>query len=96
MNERSSGLRRVNTVLTVVVCAAVVAIPCWADRAFRRWWDSNRPLAPLGTRMRRMQTQYRARQDSVEEATEVVAAVADLIAVALSASRPPAGSSGRA
>jgi len=78
--EPRAGVRTVNTVLTVVLSAAVVAIPYSADRAFRRWWAANRPLAPFGTRMRRMQTQYRTRQSSIEDGAEFVAALADVIA----------------
>jgi hypothetical protein len=83
--RRSAGIRRFNAAMTVVVCMAAVAIPYAVDRVLRGWWKANRLLAPFGTRMHRMQTQYRARQDSLADGAEIVALLAELI----DASRPP-------
>jgi hypothetical protein len=75
MNARSADFKRFNNAMAVVVCTAAVAIPYWVDRALRRWWEANRLLAPVGARMRRMQTQYRARHDSLADGAEIVAAI---------------------
>ena len=66
------GFRRFIAAMTLVVCLATVAIPYWVDRAFRRWWEANRPLAPVGTRLRRIRTRYRARQDSLADGAEIL------------------------
>ncbi len=83
MNESGAGSGRLTNALTVVVCAAAVAIPWWMDRALDRWWDENRPLLPFGTRYQRMQARYRARQDSLAEGAVFVAAVVGAVAVSL-------------
>jgi hypothetical protein len=55
-----AGFGRFNTAMTLVVCAATVAIPYWVDRAVRRWWEANRLIAPVGTRFRGMLTRSRS------------------------------------
>jgi hypothetical protein len=87
-----AGVRRLNSAMTFVVCTAAVAIPYWVDRALRRWWEANRLLDPLGTRMRRMQTRFRARRDSFAGGAVIVVAIAKLIDASRSPSRLPAGS----
>jgi hypothetical protein len=89
-----AGVRRLNSAMTVVVCTAAVAIPYWVDRALRRWWEANRLLDPLGTRMRRTLTRYRARRDSLADGATVVAAIAEMIDASRQPSRLLAGSSG--
>jgi hypothetical protein len=91
LGHPGAGVRRLNSAMTVVVCTAAVAIPYWVDRALRRWYEANRLLAPLGTRLRRMQSQFRTRRDSLAEGAIIVAAIAELIDTR---SRLPAGSSG--
>lgn len=85
--RHGAGFRRFNNAMTVAVCMAAVAIPYWVDRALRRWWEANRPLARVGTRMRRIQTRYRARQDSLADGAGIVAAIAELIDASMSPSR---------
>jgi hypothetical protein len=83
--QRSEATRRLGYAVTAIICTAVVTIPFLVDRAFHRWWEANRPLAPFGGRYRRMQTGYRARQDSLVEEAAIVGAIAGVIA----ASVPP-------
>ena len=83
--RRSEASRRLGYAITAMMCTAVVVIPYWVDRAFHRWWDEHRPIAPFGTRYRRIQTRYRARQDSLVEEAAIVGAIAGVIA----ASMPP-------
>lgn len=88
-----ADVRRLSSAMTVVMCTAAVAIPYWVDRALRRWWEANR-LPPVGTRIRRMLTRYRARRDSLADGAMIVAAIAELIQASTPPSRLPAGSSG--
>ena len=90
-----SAARRLIIAMTVVVCTAAVAIPYWVDRVLRRWWAANRLLAPVGTRMRRMQTRYRARRGSLAVGAEIIAAIAEVVDASMPPSRTPSGSSGR-
>jgi hypothetical protein len=90
-----AGVKRLNSAMTVVVCTAAVAIPYWVDRALHRWWEANRLLDPVGTRMRRMLTRYRARRDSLADGAMIVAAIAEMIDASRPPSRLPAGSSSR-
>ena len=81
--------RRLSYAVTAMVCAGVLVIPYWVDRSFRRWWEGNRPLAPFGNRYRRMQAQYRARQDSLVENAVIVGAIAGVIAASMPPPRRP-------
>ena len=83
----SAGIKRLATALTVVLFAAVVVIPYWVDRAFRRWWEANRPVPPFGARLRRMQARFRARQDSLADEARIAAALGELIDAAVPPSR---------
>jgi hypothetical protein len=76
-----AGVRRLNGAMTFVVCTAAVAIPYWVDRTLRRWYEANRLLAPLGTRMGRMLNEYRARRDSLADGAVIIAAIAEMIRV---------------
>ena len=81
--KRSEATRRLGYAMTAIICTAVVTIPFWVDRAFHRWWEENRPIAPFGTRYRRMQTGYRARQDSLAEEAVIVGAIVGVVAASL-------------
>jgi hypothetical protein len=85
MDTRGAGSKQLSNAMTGVVCAWVLAVPYWLDRALHRWWEGNRPLAPFGTRYPRIQTRYRTRQDSLVESVLFVAAIAGVVA----ASMPP-------
>jgi hypothetical protein len=89
-----AGVRRLNSAMTAVACTAAAAIPYWVDRALRRWWEANRLLPPVGTRMRRMLTRYRARRDSLADGATVVSAIAEMIDASRQPSRLLASSSG--
>jgi hypothetical protein len=93
MDRGSAGSRQLNNAMTGVACAGAVAIPYWLDRTLQRWWVGNRPLAPFGTRYRRMQTRYRSRQDSLVEAAVFVAAIAAVIASSMPPHSPSVTSS---
>ena len=80
MAESRSGdasIRRIDTVATLVGMAAVAGIAYWCDRAYRRWWERNRPLASYRARVHRLKTGY---QEKRSNAAEVAQFIIDILA----------------
>jgi hypothetical protein len=67
-----ASFRRLNAAATVIVCATVVGIAYWYERAYRRWSELNRPFAAPQARLERMRTNYRGRRALVTEMAQVL------------------------
>jgi hypothetical protein len=61
------ALRRFNTAVTIIVCAAVVGAAYWYERANRRWAAHQHPLAVPRARLARARTTYQDRRALVTE-----------------------------
>jgi hypothetical protein len=75
MTAADASTRRLIAAATLLLCAAVVAIPYWSGRAYRRWMKENHPLARPRAGLERMGTSYEAKRANVDDATEVVGIV---------------------
>jgi hypothetical protein len=64
--------RRLNAAVTVVVCATVVGIAYWYERAYRRWSEQNHPFARPRARIERTRANYRERRALVTELAQVI------------------------
>jgi hypothetical protein len=67
-----ASFRRLNAAVTVIVCAAVVGIAYWYERASRRWSEQNDPFAAPRARLERTRTNYRERRAFVTEMAQVI------------------------
>jgi hypothetical protein len=67
-----ASFRRLNAAVTVIVCAAVVGIAYWYERASRRWSEQNHPFAAPRARLERTRTNYRERRAFVTEIAQVI------------------------
>jgi hypothetical protein len=63
---------RLNAAATVIVCATVVGIAYWYERAYRRWSEQNHPLAAPRARLERTRTNYRDRRALLTEIAQVI------------------------
>ena len=67
-----ASFRRLNAAATVTVCATVVGIAYWYERAYRRWSEQNHPLAVPRARLERTRTNYRERRALLTEMAQVI------------------------
>jgi hypothetical protein len=65
-------LRRFNAAMTIMVCAAVVALAYWYERGYRRWANNNTPSARRGPALRGARTTYRDRRALVTELARAI------------------------
>ena len=68
--DATSG--RLNAAAALLICAAVVGIAYWSDRAYRRWWNENHPFAEPKASLKRMRTTYRGKRANVTEAARLI------------------------
>ena len=87
-------LRRLMTVATLIIYAAVIGIAYVSDRTYRRWLKENRrwlrenhPLAAHQARLERMGSAYRERRAGVTEAAQVIGGLLGEVAGALEMER---------
>jgi len=66
------SFRRLDAAATVIVCAIVVGIAYWYERAHRRWSEQNHPLAVPRARLERTRTNYRERRALVTEVAQLI------------------------
>lgn len=90
-----ASIRRFKVAATLIVCAAVVGIPYWCDRAYRRWLKENDPLAGPRARLERLGTDYQERRANVTEVAQVIGSVLAEVAWATSTGRAHQGTAGR-
>jgi hypothetical protein len=62
-----ASLRRFNAAVTIIVCAAVVGLAYWYERAYRRWVEHQHPFAAPRARLECARTTYRDRRALVTE-----------------------------
>jgi hypothetical protein len=67
-----ASFRRLNAAVTVVVCATVVGIAYWYERAYRRWSEQNHPFARPRARIERTRANYHERRALVTELAQVI------------------------
>jgi hypothetical protein len=67
-----ASFRRLNAAVTVIVCAAVVGIAYWYERAYRRWSEQNHPLAAPRARLEQTRASYRERRALVTEIAQII------------------------
>jgi hypothetical protein len=67
-----ASFRRLNAAATVIVCATVVGIAYWWERAYRRWSEQNHPFAAPRARLERTRTNYRETHALVTEMAQVI------------------------
>jgi hypothetical protein len=67
-----ASFRRLNAAVTVVVCATVVGIAYWYERAYRRWSEQHHPFAAPRARIERARANYQARRAFVTELAQVI------------------------
>jgi hypothetical protein len=67
-----ASFKRLNAAVTVVVCAAVVGIAYWYERAYRRWSEQNHPFAAPRARIERMRANNQDRRAFVTELAQVI------------------------
>jgi hypothetical protein len=67
-----ASFRRLNAAVTVVVCATVVGVAYWYERAYRRWSEQNHPFAAPRARIERTRANYQDRRAFVTELAQVI------------------------
>ena len=67
-----ASFRRLNAAVTVVVCATVVGIAYWYERAYRRWSEQDHLLAAPRARIERTRANYQDRRAFVTELAQVI------------------------
>jgi hypothetical protein len=67
-----ASFRRLNAAVTVVVCATVVGIAYWYERAYRRWSEQNHPFAAPRARIARARANYQERRAFATELAQVI------------------------
>jgi hypothetical protein len=67
-----ASFRRLNAAVTVVVCATVVGIAYWYERAYRRWAVQHHPFAAPRARIERARANYQERRAFVTELAQVI------------------------
>jgi hypothetical protein len=67
-----ASFRRLNAAVTVVVCATVVGIAYWYERAYRRWSEQNHPFARQRARIERTRASYQEQRALVTELAQVI------------------------
>jgi hypothetical protein len=67
-----ASFTRLNAAATVIVCATVVGIAYWYERAYRRWSEQNHPFAAPRARLERTRTNYWERRALVTEMAQVI------------------------
>jgi hypothetical protein len=67
-----ASFKRLNAAVTVVVCATVVGIAYWYERAYRRWSEQNHPFAAPRARIELMRANYQDRRAFVTELAQVI------------------------
>jgi hypothetical protein len=75
IRDADAWIRRYSAVATVLIFAAVIGIPYVCDRAYRRWWKENHPLAGPRARLERTRTGYQDRRANVTEVGQVISDV---------------------
>lgn len=66
-----ASFRRLNAAVTVAVCASVVGIAYWYERAQRRWSAQQHPLAAPRARLERTRANYWERRAFVTDVAQV-------------------------
>jgi len=67
-----ASFKRLNAAATVIVCATVVGIAYWYERAYRRWSEQHHPLAAPRARLERTRINYRERRALLTEISQVI------------------------
>ena len=75
IRDADAWIRRSSAVATVLISAAVIGIPYVCDRAYRRWWKENHPLAGHRARLERTRTGYQDRRADVTKVAQVISDV---------------------
>ena len=75
IRDADAWIRRSSAVATVLIFAAVIGIPYVCDRAYRRWWKENHPLAGHRARLERTRTGYQDRRADVTRVAQVISDV---------------------
>ena len=63
--------KRLNAVVTVILCGTVVGIAYWYERSYRRWAVQNHPFAAPRARVELMRINYGQRREFVSEIAQV-------------------------
>jgi hypothetical protein len=72
-----ASIRLIETVAAVVGMAATAGVVYWCDRAYRRWWERNHPLAGHRARVHRLKTGFEEKRSN---AAEVARFIIDILA----------------
>jgi hypothetical protein len=67
-----ASLRRFNAAMTIMVCAAVVALAYWYERGYRRWAEQQHPFTAPRARLTRARTTYRDRRALMTELARAI------------------------
>ena len=67
-----ASFRRLNAAVTVVVCATVVGIAYWYERAYRRWSEQHHPFAAPRARIERTRANYQEWRAFVTELAQII------------------------
>ena len=67
-----ASLRRFNAAVTVIVCAGVVGLAYWYERAYQRWAEHQHPFAAPRARLDRARTTYADQRALVTELARAI------------------------